>query len=30
MIREGTPPRPEIMRTEVFEVITQFEQPFCE
>ncbi len=28
MIREGTPPRPEIMRTEVFEVIQQFEEPF--
>lgn len=30
MIREGTPPRPEIMRKEVFEVIQQFDQPFCE
>lgn len=30
MIREGTPPRPEIMRTEVFEIITRFDTPFCE
>ncbi len=28
MIREGTPPRPEIMRPEVFEVIRQFDDPF--
>ncbi|MGC9316975.1 MAG: sulfate adenylyltransferase [Armatimonadota bacterium] len=28
MIREGTPPRPEIMRREVFDVIQQFDQPF--
>ena len=30
MIVDGTPPRPEIMRSEVFEVIQQFEQPFVE
>ncbi len=30
MITEGTPPRPEIMRTEVFEIIRGFERPFCE
>jgi len=30
MITDGTPPRPEIMRTEVFEVIQQFEEPFVQ
>ena len=30
MIVEGTPPRPEIMRSEVFEVIRKFEQPFVQ
>jgi len=30
MITEGTPPRPEIMRTEVFEIIQGFEQPFVQ
>ncbi|MGI5818640.1 MAG: sulfate adenylyltransferase [Armatimonadota bacterium] len=30
MIVDGTPPRPEIMRTEVFEIIRQFDQPFVQ
>lgn len=30
MITAGTPPRSEIMRSEVFEVIQQFKQPFVE
>ena len=30
MIVDGTPPRPEIMRPEVFEVIQQFDQPFVQ
>ncbi len=30
MIHEGTPPRPEIMRAEVFEVIQQFDEPFVQ
>ncbi len=28
MIRSGTPPRPEVMRTEVFETIQRFDEPF--
>jgi len=28
MIVDGTPPAPEIMRAEVFEVIQGFENPF--
>jgi|LSQX01.2.fsa_nt_gb sulfate adenylyltransferase len=30
MIVDGVPPRPEIMRTEVFEVIRQFDNPFVD